>query len=273
MSFSLSQSILNLTDTTTRVIDNCKRVDGVKRKHICSYGIAHKYNDFRDTMVRYYVYLPYADTIELENAKILGKILSIDCYFDVRTGNIKYYLMADGTLINTCCGCVRLDLPVSATMPVNKYNEIRQNSSNMYGSAVNMGRGIVGGAIGGGMKGGATGAVVGGTVGVVDAIINAPKMAMEYAELKTPMSTTFNGNFNASTCIDDPLDIYLYTIEPNIEYDTGIRNNYGLPCNTYDTISNHHGFMEIDDIKLTGEIPVDDKLEIISILQKGFYIV
>ena len=271
--FSINNLVDSLTDTVVRDIRNCMRVDSIKRKHICDFGIEHKYFDFRDTLTRYYVYLPFADTVELENSKILGKTLSIECYLDIRTGNIKYYILADGTLVKTSTGSVRLDLPVSSTSPTAKYSQIRASSSALYNQGVNSAREVVGGGMGGTVKGGIAGGVIGAGTGAIDVALQIPNALSKYAEMRAPMPTNFNGNFSPSTNVDDPLDIYLYTIESNIEYDNGIKNNYGLPDNTFNTINNYRGFIQCDDVKLTGTIPVDDKIEILNALKNGIYLV
>lgn len=273
MGFSLSKQIDLFSDVAIRSIPNCKRIDKIVRKNICSFGIAKKYFDFRDTLTRYYVYLPFAETTELENAKVLGRTLNIQCYFDVRTGSIKYYIFADSCLIKTVGGQVRLDMPVSATNPMAKYSQIRSGSASLLSQGVNAGRKIVGGAIGGASQGGGTGALLGLDAGVLDTILSIPKALQTQAEIQSPMGYEFNGQYSPSTCVDDPLDVYLYTVEPNIIYDSGIRNNYGLPSNVFDAINSHRGFIECDDVRLTGEIPQDDKLEIMQALKNGVYIV
>ena len=269
MGFSIFNAIETLTDTTVRYIRNCQRVDSIKRKHICTFGIEQKYFDWRDTLTKYFLYLPFADSVELPNNKVLGKTLDIECYLDVRTGEIKYYILANSCLIATSGGNVKITLPVSSTNPMAKYSQIRNYNSGLYNGMVESGRNIVGGLIEGGAVGGAL--AVGNEI--VDATVNLPNALQKYAEIHAPMSTNFNGNYSPSTAVDDPLDVYLYTIESNIVYDSGIRNNYGLPDNTFATINNYRGFIQVDDVKLTGEIPVDDKIEILNALKNGVYIV
>lgn len=273
MGFSLSKQIDLFSDVAVRSIANCKRVDKIVRKNVCTFGIARKHFDFRDTLTRYYVYLPFAETTELENSKIVGRTLKIDCYFDIRTGSIKYYIFADNCLIKTVGGAVRLDMPVSATNPMAKYSQIRSGSSSLLNQGINSGRKIVGGAVGGASQGGGAGALFGLDAGVLDTVLSVPKAIQTMAEIQSPMGYEFNGQYSPSTCVDDPLDVYLYTVEPNIEYDQGIKNNYGLPSNVFNTINSHRGFIECDDVRLRGEIPQDDKLEIINALKNGIYIV
>lgn len=265
MSFNLTQAIENVDAEVVRIIPNVEKVTNVKRKHLFDYGIAHKYKDWRDTLIRYYLYLPYADTIEIDNCKILGKVLSADCYFDIRTGNIKYYIFADDTLVDTVGGSVKIQLPVSSTDPMAKLDKIRDITRQ------NVSRNIVpvGLAIGGAMTGNPV--ALAGALG--SSLVNTGLSYMSQPEKQQPISTHFNYNFSASTCVDDPLDIYLYTVEPNIDYDNGIRQNYGLPCNTYGTINGHTGYIQIEDLKLKGDIPEDDKAEILTELSKGFYLV
>lgn len=268
MSFNISKTIDVLSDTTVRYIRNCKRLDKINRKTVCTFGIAHKYFDFRDTLIRYYVYLPFADTVELENAKILGRTLTIDVYVDVRTGALKYYIMADGCLIKTVGGQVRLDMPISSTNPMQKYQQIRNDSASLLNEGMSLvGKGV---SSANSISSGNPVTTANGALGIISDTLST---AQTYADLKTPMGYNFNGNYSPSTCVDDPLDIYLYTVESNIDYDQGLKNNYGIPSNKWAVIGNNNGYVKADDVKLTGNIPQDDKADILATLQSGIYVV
>lgn len=265
---------------------NLDRVTSVTRVTMLGgYKIAPIYDDWRDTLTRYYLYLPFSDTIELENYKVLNKSLSIDCLFDVRTGNMKYYILADGCLINTAVGSCRVDFPVSATNPVNKSAEIRQGASNIVSwgadsiknisSAVSQGQKNTFGSI---MNGGSDlpqqtlsngGSVLGAVGGsLVSGIQTVPQALYD---IHKPSPTSFSGAYSGGTSIDDPLDFYLYMVVPNIEYDEGILSNYGRPCNTWKTIGSQSGYVKCDDVKLTGDIPQEHKAILINELTRGIY--
>lgn len=268
MGFNVYQEKAEGLDITHRRVHGGKLLTGIKMKTICNFTFSKKYFDFRDTLIRYYIYLPFADTIELENAKVLGRTMTLKCYFDVRTGSLKYFIEADGCLIRTVGGQVRVDMPVSSTMPMQKYAQMRENARNIYQGETGLLTGTVG-ALANGQLGSALNNVLGGDFG----LLNAPAYTSRINEVKAPMPTQWNGNYSPTTAIEDPLDVYLYTVEPNIEYDEGIKNNYGLPSNKWSTIGSHSGYVECDDVRLTGVIPQDDKAEIIQALKNGIYIV
>lgn len=282
MAFQLSQIVDNLSAIPPLPTFRCERVKNIARKVVvANFGIERTYQDFRDTMARYYLYLPYADTIELENYKILGKTLSIEVLVDVRTGNLKWFVLADGCIVATVGGCARIDFPISATNPMGQSAQIRSSASSLVNglidSAVTGARSMknIGSSISNnGMNASTVGTIAS---GIADSVQGLTTLAFNtipqgITGLRKPSPTTFSSNYTSGTCCDDPRIIYLYKVMPNIEIDDGIRNNYGLPANRYDTIANHKGYVQIDDVKLKGNIPVDDKAEIIATLKNGIYV-
>lgn len=280
---NLTQAITDLTSLPEIQTFSARRVNKIKRKkNVITYGIERTENDWRDTMARYYLSLPYADTIELENYKILGKTLTVDVYVDVRTGNIKYYIFANNCLISTVGGCARIDFPVSASNPMGQSAQIRSNATNLVKSGVDISSGVAG--IGKGLATAGAGAytgnpslIAGGLSSAQDSAVstvyNVSSIPQSITGIRKPSPTTFNNNYTSGTCADDSTHAYLYVVKPNIVYDNGILNNYGLPSNIYATIGNNYGFVKIDDAKLTGAIPHDDKVEILNALKSGIYIV
>lgn len=268
MSFSIFHNADEALDETQRRVVGVHRLTDIKMKTICNFTFSKKYFDFRDTLTRYYLYLPYAEVIELENYKVLGRTMTLKCFFDVRTGSLKYYIEADGCLIRTVGGQVRIDLPVSSTMPMQKYQQMREGSRAQWTQRNDVLLGAVGG-LANGQLGSALNSVLGGGGGV----LNIPANISTINEIKAPMGTQWSGNYSPTSSIEDPLNVYLFTVEPNIEYDEGIKNNYGLPSNKWSTIGARNGFVQCDDVRLTGVIPQDDKIEIINALKNGVYIV
>lgn len=285
MAFNIMKEVQKLDNFRVRDI-NLDRVTRVTRVTMLGgYKIAPIYDDWRDTLTRYYLYLPFCGTVELENYKVLNKTLSIDCLFDVRTGNMKFYVLADECLINTATGSCRVDFPVSATNPVSKAQEIRQGANNIvswgYDSIKSIGGSIKQGqknTLGSMLNGGADlpqqtlangGSVLGAVGGsLVSGIQTVPQALYD---IHKPSPTSFSGSYSGSTSIDDPLDFYLYMVVPNIEYDEGILSNYGRPCNTWATIGSQSGYIKCDDVKLTGDIPQEHKAILINELTRGIY--
>lgn len=287
MSFSLSKTIENLDTFVIRDLP-LNRVSSIKRKTLITHYIEPLFRDWRDTLVNYYIYLPFADTVELEAYKIVDKTIQIDCLLDIRTGNMKYYILtgasaSGGTIIKTVGGSCRVDFPVSATNPIQKAQEIRQGASAIFNWKANSVSNVTNTAINGSM--GVLSAknkkqVLSNTVNtarqlgndiygsIIDGINTLPQAV---SDIHRPPSTSFGGSYSGGTNIDDPLDIYLYRVVPNIVYDEGLISNYGRPCNTWATIGSQRGYVKADDIRITGDIPQAHKVSLINDLSKGIY--
>lgn len=274
------------------------RVTSIKRKTILSgYGIAPKFHDFRDYYIQYILYLPFCSSIVLETPKILGRVLSIDCYLDIRTAQGKYYIMSDNCLIATASFECRVNMPITSTNPV---QQALDKTQGIIDTAQGVG-GVLKGAFNSSLLGKALGG--GGNIGdnVSGALSSSSSTGslMEYAfsksltdnarnkndiiggvgktalglfEMFKPSPISVNGGASGSTCVEDPLNIYLYTLIPDIHYNEPLKQNYGLPNNIYDKLGNHKGYVEINDIKLTGTIPSGYKADIMQMLQNGIYI-
>lgn len=286
------------------------RVTHIKRKTILEgYGVAHKFNDFRDYYVQYILYLPFCNSIVLETPKILGKVLSIECYLDIRTAQGKYYIMADKTLISTASFECRINMPITSTNPVQQaidkaqgiYDTVQGVGGLMKGfqAASPLGKlqdvkgkidksnldalGSVAGVVSGSPEVGALGSMFANQIGDVIPTNNGSpkeqimtglgKTALGLFEMFKPSPISVNGSASGSTCVDDPLSIYLYTLIPDIHYNEPLKNNYGIPNNVYDKIGNHKGYVEINDLKLHGNIAERYKSDIISMLKTGIYII
>ena len=267
MSFSLTKTIENLDNFIIRDLP-LDRVTSIKRKTLVSHYVEPLFRDWRDTLVRYYLYLPFADTVELDTYKILDKNIQVDCMLDIRTGNMKYYVLtgasaSGGTLIKTVGGSCRVDFPVSATNPIAKAQQIRQGTQGVINTvgdtAVSIGRTIADPN---------PSNVVGAVGSTLNSLVTIPQAV---TDIHKPPTTSFNGSYSGGTNIDDPLDIYLYRVVPNIVYDEGLVSNYGRPCNTWATIGSQRGYVKADDIRITGDIPQAHKVSLINDLSKGMY--
>lgn len=279
MSF-ITKAIESLDTFVIRDI-NLDRVTSIKRKTMLSnYHIAPLFDDWRDTLTRYYLYLPFCGVVELDNVKVRDRDLSIECLVDVHTGNIKYFVMADGVIIRTdSCSC-RVDFPVTSTNPLGRSAQIREGAQGVLGVANSMTSGMKGltqglvTTVGGAYTGNVNMAISGAnnmsqsSTAMMSSINTLPQAI---TDIKRPDPTTWGGSYSGGVNIDDPLDFYLYTIVPNIEYDDGILANYGRPCNTWATLGSQNGYVKCDDIKLHGDIPTKYKTSLINDICNGFY--
>lgn len=245
---------LNTYVNTPERVTRGRKVTGIHKKTvIASYSVGHRYNDFRDYMSTFILYLPYAPTITLNASEIVGHTLKIDLYLDVRTGALKYSIFKDSsTLITMVGGQIRVDLPVTRI-------DKETNGVNIGTSALTTGVATV---VGGVMTGG-VGAVVGAGLGLASGGANL------MTELKKPMPVQIQGGFGGGTCVDDPLGVYLIEYLPTIEIEPSVRNKYGKPCKKVDTIGNNSGWVECSDAIIGGTATESEKAEIIRLLQSG----
>lgn len=215
-------------------------------KRVCDYYFKPPFNDWRLYMSNYYLYLPYVGVITLDAERYINHQLNIDLIFDIRTGNLKYNLLSDGTLMESHEGSIRVNFPVTSASPY-------ASASHKIASVEQAIGGVVGVASGNYTQ------ITSVATGVINAVKPAPKKP--------------TGGFTSGTAVNDSLHIYLLVETPEIYVDENLINNYGRPCNIWSTIGSHTGYIQIDDIRLTGDIPADDKEEILATLKSGVYLV
>lgn len=253
--------INNATETapTGRNIYGDKVIRCKKKRVVSNYIIPHRYNDFRDYQSTYILYLPYASSLNLNASDVVGQALTIDCFLDVRNGDIKYTIWIGGTVISTVIGKIRVDMPVTRVEHNTDLVQLAQGGLTTTTSAVN-------GAVSGASVGGAIGGVVG---GVASAISTGAPMLSNFAK---PNPCTVNGVYSGGSSIDDPKDIYLIEYVPTIEIDNSIRSKYGKPCNKVDTLGNNTGYVECSEVDIIGLASEEEKAEIKQRLLQGIYI-
>lgn len=217
-------------------------------KRIFNYFLQPAYDDWRQYMSNYYLYLPYVGVVGIEAEKYVNHMLSADLIFDTRTGSLKYNILCDATVLDSFTGNVRVSLPVTAASPFSaSMNKVVTATETTVGTVLNAASGNVSGAV------------------------------MDYVggltEIVKPVQKKSTGGYSPSTSIYDSLHVYLITETPEIIVDEGLKSNYGMPCNIWSSIGSHSGYLEVDDIRLRGAIPPDDKAEILNALKSGIYVV
>lgn len=252
---------MSFMDMYTDVIDSVAiTINGteVKRskapKTVVSRYINPIYDDWRQYYTNYYLYLPFVGIVALDSEKYVGHTLTVRLFVDVRTANVKYYILSDDVLMEQYESSCRVSLPCSSASPYSatrsKVASAEQLLKDTVTTATGIGTGNAG-AVAGSLRNGISSAY-----GIIQSI---PKKSV--------------GSFSPSTSIYDSLHVYLMTETPEIIVDEGLKSNYGMPCNIWSSIGSHSGYLEVDDIRLKGAIPPDDKAEILNALKSGIYVV
>lgn len=279
MAINFVKNIENILSTEDTKIQG-HRVRKCIRKSVGVFTIAPIYNDFRDSYIKYLLYLPYADTIELNAQEVTGKTFNLQLFVDVRTGAIKYYLFTGATLFRTVGGQCKMSLPVSASNIKGQAMDIVKGGVAVGSTALATASHTVKSAklteattktVGEGLH--AEKVTTGGGLSFdVDAKELTKTTALNMFNLAQPNPTMVNGSYSPSTNIDDPQGVYLYKFIPDIHYNEGLKANYGIPNNEWSAIGSHRGYVEINDAKITGAIPSGYKSDIMQMLQNGIYV-
>lgn len=183
------------------------------------------YSDWRDYMAQYFLYLPYVGVTAIDIDKYLYKQVECKVSFDVRTGSIKYYLLADGVMVDSYEGSVRVTMPLCGS---DAYSSAMQK----LGGASSVISGVVGAALSG-----ASGNVAG-------TLSNAMGIAGGVNEIFKASPKSVSGNFSNSLAFNDQLDCYLIIAQQEYEYPDNLPSTYGLPDNDVNLIGSYSGYLE-----------------------------
>lgn len=244
----------DIVDSTAVTINGTEVKRCKPPKTVVSRYIAPIYNDWRQYYTNYYLYLPFVGIVALESERYVGHTLTVRLFVDVRTANIKFYILSDDVLMEQYESSCRVSLPCSSASPYSATRSKVASAEQLLTNTVGVASGVATGN---------TGAVVG---SIRSGVSNA------YGVIQ-PIPKKSVGSFSPSTAIYDSLHIYIMTETPEIIVDEGLKNNYGMPCNIWSSIGSHSGYIEVDDIRLKGAIPPDDKAEILNALKSGIYVV
>lgn len=222
-------------------------------KTVASMYLQPAYNDWRQYMANYYLYLPFIGVIPLDSAKYVNHEFSIDLLFDVRTGNLKYNLKSDDVVLESHEGCIRVNMPVTASSPYAaahaKIGGVTETVNSSIGAILS--------------------AKSGNVMGVINGVEGTAKGIMDIVK---PVQQTANGGFTPSTSIYDSLHIYLITETPEIYYGDGIESRYGYPDNRFISIGSCSGYVEIADVELNTSATESEQEEIKSLLMGGIVV-
>ena len=216
--------------------------------------IDNVYGDFRDIdFFKYDLFLPYVGFVPLDPNVYVGHSLKIEMAFDVMSHNIRYYLFCDDVVTDRIDGSVGYAIPITGTDQVNK----AQARLNGIVNTVKGGAELTGAVSTGNIKMGATGAM-----DMLNGVIEGFKYPKEI----------IRGDISSSMNIYDINYVYLKITEKQSIYPPEIRQIYNNPCYVVGTISNLHGYCEIDNIQLKSNCTESEYNEIINLLKGGVII-
>lgn len=234
----------------------------IKKYTIGSQQIKPIYNDYRDYMVEYSIYLPFSGIHKLDADIIVGTTLIVKCDIDFLTGGIMYHIIIDDNItsrdIYTFTGDCAIELPITGV----DYSEKYQSIMNGVFSGVGM---LAGGAVMG--PGGAAGAGMLMALGTMSGLQTAGNAALVKGDYMQ------SGKLVPNSSVLSPLYPYLIISMPQ-DATPNIKAVKGLPCHKTGLLSQFTGFTIASNVKLDG-IPyaTDDDKEIIrAMLKSGVYL-
>lgn len=210
------------------------------------------YNDWRDWQSNYYLYLPYVGVTSIDVDKYLYKNLTCNVAVDVRTGQIKYFLLANNILVDTFETVCRVSLPISS---VNNYQNAREkldSITNVVSGGVNSLKALPTGQ-----------SPLGGISQFTNALLDTQKLPQ----------LNVSGNSSPSNAWLDPSYCYLLIHSPEFEYN-GVVNNYNMPDNQVRQIGANRGYLVATDVILNGcsNCSEEEKNAIATALRNGVFV-
>lgn len=209
------------------------------------------YGDWRDyTNFKYEIYLPYVGFYPLDVMSYLNKTLTVEMAFDIMTHNIRYYLFADGKIVDRVDGSVGYDIPLMATDQVNKAKSDLAGITNVVKGGVEMAGGVATGNIGMLSKGGMD------TFKGVQSGFAYPKQEIV-------------GNVSSSMNIYDINYCYLKITEKDTLKPDQLNTVYNYPSYFIGNASELSGYTIIDDLQFACTGSSEEINEILSLLRGG----
>lgn len=249
-----------LTDVNGVYI-NGHRIYPALIKTIGYLDINAEFNNFLDYQVKYSLYLPFVNTIDLEASAIIGKKIEIQCSVDLDTGGITYYinvyktqsLSSEKYQYMVCKGRCGVEMPLGNT-------NARENSRNLLMSSISM------------LGGMALTSATGNPAGVLTAALGGFKQALGTTERLSKGST--QGGIDS---LYSAFSILLIVDKPKIN-SSATRYDYapikGRPLQKYGTIGDYSGFTKLSDVHVENipDATESEKREIESLLLQGIII-
>lgn len=232
----------------------------LKKYHIGSMGVHKVFNDYRDFLCEYSIYLPFSGIHRLDADIIVGNTLNIYADIDFLTGSILYHLIVDnGTYsrdIYTFTGDCAIELPITGNDYSAKYESVM--------NGIFSGVGMIAGAAAGGPVGAMAGA------GGVSALTTGLKTLGNAATVKGNYMQT--GKLVPNSCALSVLYPYLIVSTPQ-DVSPDYTSLKGRPTHKMLKLNLLNGFAIVSNINLDS-IPYatdEDKEALRSLLANGVY--
>lgn len=232
----------------------------LKKYHIGSMGVHKVFNDYRDFLCEYSIYLPFSGIHRLDADVIVGNTLNIYADIDFLTGSILYHLIVDnGTYsrdIYTFTGDCAIELPITGNDYSAKYESVM--------NGIFSGVGMIAGAAAGGPVGAMAGA------GGVSALTTGLKTLGNAATVKGNYMQT--GKLVPNSCALSVLYPYLIVSTPQ-DVSPDYTSLKGRPTHKMLKLNLLNGFAIVSNINLDS-IPYatdEDKEALRSLLANGVY--
>ena len=232
----------------------------LKKYHIGSMGVHKVFNDYRDFLCEYSIYLPFSGIHRLDADVIVGNTLNIYADIDFLTGSILYHLIVDnGTYsrdIYTFTGDCAIELPITGNDYSAKYESVM--------NGIFSGVGMIAGAAAGGPVGAMAGA------GGVSALTTGLKTLGNAATVKGNYMQT--GKLVPNSCALSVLYPYLIVSTPQ-DVSPDYTSLKGRPTHKMLKLNLLNGFAIVSNINLDS-IPYatdEDKEVLRSLLANGVY--
>ena len=232
----------------------------LKKYHIGSMGIHKVYNDYRDFLCEYSIYLPFSGIHRLDADVIVGNTLNIYADIDFLTGSILYHLIVDNGIysrdIYTFTGDCAIELPITGNDYSAKYESVM--------NGIFSGVGMIAGAAAGGPVGAMAGA------GGVSALTTGLKTIGNAATVKGNYMQT--GKLVPNSCALSVLYPYLIVSTPQ-DVSPDYTSLKGRPTHKMLKLNLLNGFAIVSNINLDS-IPYatdEDKEDLRNLLANGVY--
>lgn len=232
----------------------------IKKYHIGSMGVHKVYNDYRDFLCEYSIYLPFSGIHRLDADVIVGNTLNIYADIDFLTGSILYHLIVDnGTYsrdIYTFTGDCAIELPITGNDYSAKYEAVV--------NGIFSGVGMIAGAAAGGPVGAMAGA------GGVSALTTGLKTIGNAATVKGNYMQT--GKLVPNSCALSVLYPYLIVSTPQ-DVSPDYTSVKGRPTHKMLKLNLLSGFAIVSNINLDSIAYAtdEDKEALRSLLANGVY--
>lgn len=258
--------------------DSVTRSCGVKH-------IYHRFNDWRDYICDYFLYLPFCGTLKLDAETVVGRDIGVYYAIDYTTGTCTAYVTTwddDGAecYIDSASGNCCIDIPLSgvetATLTGELYNANENLKALKFNGIVGAAQGAlnIAGAASGGSKLAAAGAGLQAGAGIVNAIHD--KTVAEWNISQTQIPLKMIGASSGCNSFQGELTPCVLIFYPETD-DSFSHENYlhtvGAACCESGTIGDYSGYAEIVNADLSGLAATADEISMIrNQLAKGVYL-